>query len=78
MAEDRRNSRELGYYFALAQVGLEMAAPIVIGAVLDSYLDWSPWGVVVGAIVGFVGGLTHLIMMVNRQDTSESQGKDNT
>ena len=72
MPEDRPELSDVGYYFALAQVGLEMAAPIIIGVTLDIYLGWRPWGVVVGAVVGFVGGLTHLIMMVNRHDSKNS------
>ena len=43
------NSREMGRYFALAQVGLEMVVPIVIGVLADSYFGWGPWGVVVGS-----------------------------
>ena len=74
--QDPQDSRELGYYFALAQAGLEMVAPIVIGVVLDHYLDWSPWGVVCGAIVGFVGGLLHLIVMVNRHDVGSSKRRN--
>lgn len=60
------NSREMGRYFAIAQVGLEMVAPIAIGVLADSYLSWAPWGVVVGVIVGFVGGLAHLLVMLKR------------
>ena len=36
--------KNLGYYVTLAQVGLEMVIPIGIGAVLDHYLKWTPWG----------------------------------
>ena len=60
--------REMGRYFALAQVGLEMVVPIVIGVLVDSYFGWSPWGVVVGVIVGFVGGLLHLLALLKSFD----------
>ena len=63
--------RQLGRYFALAQVGLEMAAPIVVGAILDHYLDWAPWGVVVGAVLGLIAGLTHLVNLSNRPENEE-------
>ncbi len=63
--------RELGYYFALAQVGLEMVFPLGVGLVLDHYLNWSPWATVVGAVVGFVGGLFHLVIMVSRHDAEK-------
>ena len=62
---------ELRRYFALSQVGLEMVAPIGVGLALDYYLGWSPWGAVVGAVLGFVGGLAHLIVLVNRPKDSE-------
>ncbi len=63
--------REMGYYFALAQVGFEMVAPIGVGIALDYYFDWTPWGTVVGLVVGFLGGMTHLILMVRQHDAEE-------
>jgi hypothetical protein len=62
------DSRELGFYFALAQIGLEMVAPLLLGVFLDAAFDWHPWATVSGALFGFIGGLTHLIMMVQRHD----------
>ena len=64
----RPSPSEMGRYFALAQVGLEMVVPIGIGVGLDSYLGWTPWGVVVGTVVGFAGGLTHLLAMLKKFD----------
>src|SRR5262249_20106648 len=43
--------REFGKYFAFAQVGLEMVAPIVLGMVIDNYFDTGPWGVTFGTIL---------------------------
>ena len=57
MAENAPNPRDLGRYFALAQVGLEMVAPIVLGLFLDSRLGWTPWGVVAGAVIGATFGV---------------------
>jgi F0F1-type ATP synthase assembly protein I len=68
------DSKELGYYFALGQVGLEMAAPVAIGAGLDHYFGWSPWATVAGAALGLFGGLAHLVTLLNRQDQSDSRG----
>jgi F0F1-type ATP synthase assembly protein I len=68
MPQEPPDSRELGYYFALAQVGMEMVAPLLLGVYLDYVFDWQPWATVVGALLGFVGGLTHLVMMVQRHD----------
>jgi F0F1-type ATP synthase assembly protein I len=67
------DSKELGYYIALAQVALEMVAPLGVGIGLDYYFGWSPWGAVVGAVLGFVGGLVHLIVMVNRHNQAGGQ-----
>jgi len=63
--------RELGRYFALSQIGMEMVAPIGLGLVLDYWLGASPWFAVIGAVLGFVGGLTHLIVLVNRPKEKE-------
>ena len=65
------NAREYGYYLSLAQVGMEMAAPIGLGLVLDHYLNWSPWGVVGGAVFGLVAGIAHLAVLANRRDDSD-------
>ncbi len=67
------NPRDVGKYMALAQVGIEMVVPIVVGLVLDSYLNWTPWGVIVGAAVGLVGGLWHLVVMLNRIDQEREE-----
>jgi F0F1-type ATP synthase assembly protein I len=72
MPEGPINPREYGHYISLAQVGMEMAAPIGIGLAVDYYLDWSPWSVVVGAVLGLVGGLAHLVVLMNRQDPRHS------
>jgi F0F1-type ATP synthase assembly protein I len=65
--------REMGYYFALAQVGMEFVAPILLGVLLDrSVWNWAPWGLIGGAVLGFVGGLTHLIMLANQQNDKGS------
>jgi F0F1-type ATP synthase assembly protein I len=66
---------EVSFYFALAQVGMEMVAPIGIGVGLDHYLGWRPWGTIGGAVFGFVGGLTHLIVMVNQHDATQNKRK---
>jgi F0F1-type ATP synthase assembly protein I len=66
-----QNSRELGYYFALAQIGLEMVAPIGIGLLLDYWFGWLPWATAACAVLGFVGGMAHLVLMVHQHDAEE-------
>ena len=67
------NPRDVGKYMALAQVGVEMVVPIVVGVALDSYLNWTPWGTIVGAAVGLVGGLWHLVATLNRLDRDQDK-----
>jgi F0F1-type ATP synthase assembly protein I len=66
LSKDPKEARELGRYFALSQAGLEMVVPLGIGLWLDYQFGWGPWGAIIGMILGFVGGLTHLIVMANR------------
>ena len=70
------NMNNLGYYVTLAQVGFEMVIPIGIGAALDHYLKWTPWGTVGGAVFGLVGGLSHLVALSNRENQSDSSKPD--
>jgi F0F1-type ATP synthase assembly protein I len=71
MIEGPPNPKELGYYFSLAQVGVEMVFPVGVGVLLDRYFQWHPWGTIIGAVVGFVGGFMHLILLVNQHDAGK-------
>jgi hypothetical protein len=72
LAAKPMDPKELGYYFTLAQVGLEMVAPLGLGLVLDYYLSWTPWGLIGGTVFGFVGGVAHLVVLSNRHHTSDT------
>jgi len=63
MPEQRPDPREMGFYFALGQVGFEMVVPIIVGLVLNWWLDWGAWLVIVGAVLGLVGGLAHRLQV---------------
>ena len=65
MLPGSQDPKELGFYFALSQVGVEMVAPMLLGLVLDSYLGWKPWATLLGGAIGFVGGLAHLVVLAN-------------
>jgi len=73
MPERPVGPREYGLYVTIAQVGMEMAALVGIGLLLDHYLDWSPWGVVGGAVFGLVAGVAHLAILANRRDDADSK-----
>jgi hypothetical protein len=72
MAHGPPDPKEVGHYFALAQVGLEMVVPVGVGMLLDKSLGWHPWATAVGAVVGLAGGLTHLVWTLNRRESSGS------
>lgn len=65
--ENPEGPSRIAFYAELSQIGFEMAAPIGIGALLDSWLGWSPWATVVGAVFGLIGGLYHLVALANRE-----------
>lgn len=65
------NAKEQRFYFALAQVGTESVVPMILGLFLDYHFGWTPWATVVGFILGFVGGFTHMLMMLKHH---EAQG----
>src|SRR5262249_43401211 len=62
--EHQTSPRELGLYIAISQVGLEMVAPVGLGWLLDSWLGWQPWGIIAGAVLGLVLGITHLVVFL--------------
>jgi hypothetical protein len=68
-------TNSMGRYLVLAQVGAEMVAPIAIGVAVDYYCGSTPWGVVVGTIVGFVGGLAHLVSLARKLEKEDSNEK---
>lgn len=63
--------RALG--LVLTAVG-EMVVPILIGVWLDDKYGWSPWGLVVGATFGLVGGIGHLVLIARRESVKKKSG----
>lgn len=52
---------------ALASTAVaELVAPILIGVWLDDRYGWAPWGLITGAVLGFVGGITHMMVITAR------------
>jgi F0F1-type ATP synthase assembly protein I len=68
------DQRQMGRYLSMGQVGLEMVVPIGIGIFLDSRMNWSPWGVTIGAVLGLVGGVAHLIHLAGKAEPPEEKG----
>jgi F0F1-type ATP synthase assembly protein I len=67
--------REMGYYVALAQTGVEMVLPAVGGYFLDEWLDTKPWFTVIAAVLGFVLGFVHLLTILKQKERDESIDK---
>jgi len=68
MPPQEPNRRQLGTYFALAQVGLEMVIPIGLGGWVDEQMGSGPWLLVLGVVLGFVLGIVHLVVFARRDD----------
>lgn len=70
--------KQVGRYFAIAQVGMEMAMPVAAGAVLDYLLNWAPWAMIAGAVLGFTAGIIHLVALTKRNGDADNQSSGNT
>jgi F0F1-type ATP synthase assembly protein I len=75
MREGLPDPKEMGRYLTISQVGMEMVAPIVLGLVLDYQFGWMPWATVIGAVLGLVAGISHLVVISNQgQKEKQSEG----
>ena len=64
--------RDVRRYMAFSQIGLEMVAPIVAGLLVDHFAGTSPWGVIIGMVLGLIGSFVHLVTMLNKMDNDSS------
>ena len=60
--------KELARAMALSQIGMLMAVPAGAGLLLDKWLNWSPWGVITGAVLGLTFGLIQLVRLSSQSD----------
>ncbi len=65
--------REMGYFAAIAQTGVEMVLPALLGFWIDGWLGTSPWITIVAATLGFAAGLIHLIYLLKQKERDESR-----
>jgi F0F1-type ATP synthase assembly protein I len=74
MPDEQREPREQYRYLVLGQVGIEMAAPVVLGVLLDRSLGWTPWLTIIGAVLGFTGGMYHLLSFLKGSGRGDNGG----
>lgn len=55
-------------YAVYGAAGIQLAAAVVVGALVGNYLDkklgWMPWLTVTGIGLGFIGGLVNLVRIL--------------
>lgn len=76
MLDDPRSRKLFPRLMAISQVGLEMAAPALVGLLLDRWLGTTPWLVVVGAVLGLTGGLVHLVQLSTPPRKGDGEPKE--
>ena len=69
------NMNDQGKYFALAQCGFEMVAPMILGIYLDKWLNTTPWFTLGSIVLGFVGGIAHMVILSNQIQKDEKRKK---
>ena len=72
------NPKEFGYFVSISQVGMEMAVPVGLGVALDYYMNWGPWAAIAGAVLGFTGGMIHLVALASSKDDSSKPKRDSS
>ncbi|MCY2942672.1 MAG: hypothetical protein NTV50_13530 [Planctomycetota bacterium] len=61
MVPNRKNDiKGFAVYVELASLGVEMFAPIAIGALLDSYSSTKPFGIISGILIGVLVVTFHI------------------
>ncbi|MFH1299846.1 MAG: AtpZ/AtpI family protein [Planctomycetota bacterium] len=62
----------------LTTVGLEMSLPAFLGHWLDKKWGTTPWLTAIGAVLGFILGMIHLLRMAKEAEDKERKGKDDS
>ena len=64
--------------FGLAiSLAFEFAAAVFLfwflGSLVDNWLDIEPWGQVTGGVIGWIGGIMHVYLAVQRREQQEQK-----
>ncbi len=54
---------------------MQFVVPALIGAWIDHRYESSPWGIVIGSVLGFVFGLRELIRLMHQMDRASKRSK---
>ena len=78
---ERRSSLSVGIEWAsrVSTVGLEFALPPLAGAYADHRLGTTPWLTLLGVVLGFATGMTHILRFArdSRNDPGPRHGSRN-
>lgn len=55
---------------------MQFVVPALIGLGVDYRYGTEPWGIVVGAVLGFVVGLRELLRLVHEMDRASKSSQD--
>jgi hypothetical protein len=67
-----RSNLAIGVQWAsrITGLGLEFALPPLLGIALDRWWNTTPWATVVGAVLGFVVGMMHVLRIARERPSS--------
>ncbi|MFK7821373.1 MAG: AtpZ/AtpI family protein [Planctomycetaceae bacterium] len=55
---------------------MQFVVPALIGLWVDGQYGFSPWGIVVGAVLGFAFGLRELVRLMHQMDKAAERTKN--
>lgn len=67
-------SKGVGWAYRVMSLGMEFILPALAGHGVDRWLKTHPWGMLLGALLGFGLGLAHLIRIA--REGTEASGQD--
>lgn len=67
-----KNLAKYGEYMALGtNIAASMIIPVVIGIYVDNRWNFSPWGVIIGALLGFGSMISIVLKLASRTGETE-------
>ncbi len=73
-----RDLANYGQYITLgAQIAASMIVPVIIGIYVDNRWNLSPWGVIIGALLGFGGLISIVLKLASKTGKIEYRDKSN-